>query len=61
MNKYIIIPSLFLAINGLLSITSFLFPIIPVDKILPIQLWINALLLFGLFLPNHVAPFLMTL
>ena len=61
MNKYIMILALFLAINGFFSITSFLFPSMPADKILPVQLWINALLLFALFLPNTVAPFLINL
>lgn len=61
MNKYMMILALFLAINGFFSIGSFLFPSMPADKILPVQLWINALLLFGLFLPSNVAPFLMAL
>ena len=34
-------------------------PETPVDKVLPIQLWINAVLLFSLFLPNNVASFLL--
>ena len=58
MNKYLMILALFLAINGFSSLTSFLFPSIPADKILSIQLWINALLIFALFLPSNVAPFL---
>jgi len=55
------ILALFLAINGFFSIGSFLFPSMPADKILPVQLWVNALLLFGLFLPTTVAPFLISL
>jgi hypothetical protein len=58
MNKYIVILALFLAINGFFSLTSFLFPTMKLDKIMPIQLWINALLIFSLFLQNSVAPFL---
>ena len=42
------ILALFLTINGFFSLLSFLFPTMPADKILPIQLWINALLLFSL-------------
>lgn len=61
MNKYIAIFALFLTINGFFSLSSFVFPSMPVDKILPVQLWINALLLFGLFLPTTVAPFLIQL
>jgi hypothetical protein len=52
------ILALFFAINGLLSLTGFLFPNLGVDKIMPIQLWLNALLLFSLFLKNSVASFL---
>lgn len=58
MNKYLMILALFLTINGFFSLLSFLFPTMPADKILPIQLWINALLLFSLFLQGSVASFL---
>ena len=58
MNKYLWILALFLVINGFFSLTAFLFPTIPADKVLSIQLWINALLLFSTFLPNTVATFL---
>lgn len=58
MNKFIIIILAFFAINGFFSLLSFLFPAMPMDKILPIQLWINALLLFALILPGTVATFL---
>jgi len=52
------ILALFFTINGLLSLTGFLFPNLGVDKIIPIQLWFNALLLFSVFLKNTVASFL---
>jgi len=58
MNKFIIFILAFFAINGFFSLISFLFPTMPIDKILPIQLWINALLLFMLILPGTVATFL---
>ena len=58
MNKYYMILALFFAINGLLSLSGFLFPNIGIDKIMPIQLWLNALLLFSVFLKNNVASFL---
>ncbi len=59
MNKYIMIILGFVFFNGFISLLSFSFPTIPVDKILPIQLWGNALFLFALILPQQVAPFLM--
>jgi|TARA_X000000368_G_C22765806_1_gene594891 hypothetical protein len=58
MNKNILILALFFTINGFFSLTSFLFPAMPADKILSIQLWINALLIFSFLLPGTVAPFL---
>tara|TARA_B100000927_G_C16143409_1_gene340346 strand:+ start:295 stop:480 length:186 start_codon:yes stop_codon:yes gene_type:complete len=58
MNKYLMILALFLTVNGFFSLTAFLFPTLPADKILSIQLWINALLILALFLPTTVAPFL---
>ena len=58
MNKYLWILALFLVINGFFQLTTFLFPTMPADKVLPIQLWINALLLFSLFLQGSVASFL---
>ena len=61
MNKFLGILLVFVIINGFSSLTSFMFPTIPVDKIFPIQVWINALLLFAVFLPNSVAPFLKNL
>ena len=61
MNKYLWILALFLVINGFFQLTTFLFPTIPADKVLSIQLWINALLLFAAFLPNSVAAFLPSL
>ena len=61
MNKFVGILLIFLVTNGFFSLTSFMFPTIPVDKTFPIQIWINALLLFAVFLPNSVAPFLINL
>ena len=61
MNKYYMILALFFAIIGLLSLSGFLFPNIGIDKIMPIQLWLNALLLFSVFLKNNVASFLPSL
>jgi len=58
MNKNILILALFFTINGFFSLTSFLFPTLPGDKVLSIQLWINALLIFSFLLPGEVAPFL---
>ena len=39
MNKFKLILALFFAINGLISLSGFLFPEIPADKIIPLQLW----------------------
>jgi len=52
------ILALFLTINGFFSLLTFLFPTLPGDKVLPIQLWINALLIFAAILPGTVAAFL---
>ena len=49
MNKYLWILALFLVINGFFQLTTFLFPTLPGDKVLSIQLWINALLIFATF------------
>jgi len=49
----------FVFFNGFISLLSFSFPTLPIDKILPVQLWGNALFLFSLILPQQVAPFLM--
>ena len=51
----------FVFFNGLFTLTGFLFPQLPTDKLVPIQLWINAILAFAFFLPNDVASFLKTL
>ena len=48
----------FLFINGLGSLTAYLVPTIPRNKILPIILWFNMLLVLALFLPSRVASFL---
>ena len=58
MNKYMIILLAFLFINGLGSLTAYLVPTIPRNKILPIILWFNMLLVLALFLPSRVASFL---
>ncbi len=58
MNKYLIILLAFFFINGLGSLTTYLVPSIPKDKVLPIILWINMLLILALFLPSRVASFL---
>ena len=58
MNRYLMILALFITINGFFSLTGFLFPAMPMDKVLPVQLWINALLIFALILPGTVASFL---
>ena len=49
----------FIFFNGFISLLSFSFPTIPMDKVFPIQLWGNALFLFALILPHKVAPFLL--
>ena len=59
MNKYLMIILAFVFFNGFISLLSFSFPNIPMDKVLPIQMWGNALFLFALLLPHKVAPFLL--
>lgn len=49
----------FVFFNGFIYLLNFSFPTLPMDKIIPIQLWGNALFLFTLILPQQVAPFLM--
>ena len=51
----------FFTINGFFYLTGFLFPTVPIDKTMPIQIWVNALLLFYLFLQNNVATFIYTI
>ncbi len=58
MNRFIWIIIIFFVINGFCSLLGFLFPSLPMDKVLPIQLWFNAILLFSLLLPTSVANFL---
>ena len=58
MNKYLMILLAFLLINGLGSLTTYLVPSIPKNKVLPIILWLNMLLFLALFLPSKVASFL---
>lgn len=49
----------FLFFNGFISLLGLAFPSLPMDKILPIQMWGNALFLFTFILPSTTAPFLM--
>lgn len=58
MNKYLIILLVFFFINGLGSLTTYMVPSIPKNKVLPIILWLNMLLFLALFLPSRVASFL---
>jgi len=39
----------------------FIFPTLPIDKIIPTQIWINAILVFSVLLPQTSAPFLLNL
>ena len=58
MNKYLLILLAFFFINRLGSLTTYLVPSIPKNKVLPIVLWLNMLLFLALFLPSRVASFL---
>tara|TARA_B100000902_G_scaffold124190_1_gene124138 strand:+ start:5440 stop:5625 length:186 start_codon:yes stop_codon:yes gene_type:complete len=58
MNKLVIIVIAFIVINGGFSLLGFIVPTTPIDKIAPIQLWVNALLVFCCFLPNRRAEYL---
>lgn len=58
MNKFLMILLAFLLINGMSSLTTYLIPTIPKEKILPIVLWANVVLFLALFLPTRVASFL---
>ena len=58
MNKLLFIILAFVFINGSFSMMGFIAPTLPMDKIAPIQLWINSLFLFALFLPSNVGDFL---
>tara|TARA_B100001057_G_C22843469_1_gene948059 strand:+ start:2078 stop:2260 length:183 start_codon:yes stop_codon:yes gene_type:complete len=58
MNKYLLILLAFFFINGLGSLTTYLVPSLPKNKVLPIILWLNMLLFLALFLPSRVASFL---
>ena len=59
--QFIISLFIFIFVNGFFSLTAFLFPTLPIDKIFPLQLWVNALLLFSLILPKHTASFLQSM
>ena len=58
MNKFMIILLAFIFINGMGSLIGYLVPTIPKDKVLPIILWLNMILVLALFLPTRVASFL---
>ena len=58
MNKFVMILLLFILINGMSSLTAYLVPTLPKDKILPIVMWANMILFLALFLPSRVASFL---
>jgi hypothetical protein len=58
MNRIVWIIIIFFTLNGFCSLFGFLFPNLPMDKVLPIQLWFNAILIFMLFLSQNVASFL---
>ena len=58
MNKFMIILLAFIFINGMGSLIGYLVPTIPKDRVLPIILWLNMILVLALFLPTRVASFL---
>ena len=58
MNRIIWTVIIFFVLNGFISLSGFLFPAIPFDKVFPMQLWFNAVLLLSLLLPTNVASFL---
>lgn len=58
MNKLLFIILAFVFVNGSFAMMGYIAPTLPMDKILSIQLWINALFLFALFLPSNVGDFL---
>ena len=59
--KISMITFAFIFINGLVSLIGYLFPQMPLDKIIHVQLWLNAVLLFAFVLSDEVASFLKTL
>tara|TARA_B100000035_G_scaffold99064_3_gene84046 strand:+ start:5687 stop:5872 length:186 start_codon:yes stop_codon:yes gene_type:complete len=58
MNKLVIIVIAFIVLNGGFSLLGYIVPTTPIDKIVPIQLWLNALLIFSCFLPSRRAEYL---
>ena len=58
MNKILKFLALFIFFNLFCSLSSFLFPQIPMRKVLPIQIWIDVLLIFYVLLPEQTAHFL---
>ena len=58
MNKIVKFLLLFIFFNLFCSLSGFLFPQIPMRKVLPIQLWVDDLLIFYILLPENTASFL---
>ena len=58
MNKLLFLILSFIMVNGGFSLMGFIAPTLPIDKIAPIQLWINALFLFAFILPDDIGTFL---
>lgn len=58
MSRILWIIIIFFVVNGFCSLLGFLFPSLPMDKVLPIQLWFNAVIIFMVMLPTNVASFL---
>ena len=58
MNKIVKFLLLFIFFNIFCSLSGFLFPQIPMRKVLPIQIWIDVLLIFYILLPEKTATFL---
>ena len=61
MNKIVKFLLLFIFFNLFCSLSGFLFPQIPMRKVLPIQLWVDVLLIFYILLPENTASFLKNL
>jgi hypothetical protein len=57
MNKFIIVGIMFIISNLIFSVFPFLFPNIPSANIMPYQLWVNAITLFILLLPQSVGSY----
>jgi len=57
MNRFIVVILIFIISNLLFTTFGFLFPTIPSANIMPYQLWVNALLIFILILPQTVGSY----